>query len=110
MHQKRIKSVKIKENNDYFCGKKATENLISIINNNKINCIVKDKDRYKRLIAVCFIDKKDINGEMVKSGWALAYREYSEDYINHELYAKKQRKGIWEGGFIPPWQWRKLAK
>ena len=44
---------------------------------------------------------------MVKQGWAIAYRYYSEDYINEEYSAKKNNKGIWSGSFIEPYIWRK---
>jgi endonuclease YncB( thermonuclease family) len=47
---------------------------------------------------------------MVKSGWALAYRKYSNDYIKEEEEAKKKKIGLWAGEFIPPWKWRRLKK
>jgi endonuclease YncB( thermonuclease family) len=44
---------------------------------------------------------------MVLNGWALAYRRYSTDYVVEELTARKARRGIWRGEFVPPWEWRK---
>ena len=37
---------------------------------------------------------------MVKKGWAIAYRYYSDDYINEEEIAKKNSRGIWQGSFL----------
>ena len=78
-----------------------------LINKSQIKCTIKDKDRYGRLIAVCFSGKININAAMVREGWALAYRYYSKDYVNEEEIAKAKKKGIWQGSFIEPYIWRK---
>ena len=77
------------------------------INKNQIKCTIKDKDRYGRLIAVCFSGKININATMVREGWAIAYRYYSKDYVNEEEIAKAKKKGIWQGSFVEPYIWRK---
>jgi endonuclease YncB( thermonuclease family) len=40
---------------------------------------------------------------MVASGWAVAYRRYSLDYVADEDAA---RRNIWSGDFDMPWDWR----
>ena len=72
-----------------------------------INCKGKNKDRYGRLIAICYANEINLNSTMVKEGWAIAYRYYSDDYINEEESAKKNNRGIWEGAFLEPYIWRK---
>ena len=47
---------------------------------------------------------------MVKSGWAIAYRYYSDDYINEENFAHKNMLGIWKGEFEEPYFFRKKNK
>jgi len=47
---------------------------------------------------------------MVRRGWALAYRRYSKDYINEEEDAQGRGVGMWAGGFVVPWEWRKMSK
>ena len=64
-------------------------------------------DRYKRRISVCYAGLYDINAEMVKRGWAVAYIRYSKDYIDEEKFAKSNKIGMWQGKFINPWDWRK---
>ena len=64
-------------------------------------------DRYKRLIAVCYVGPLDINEQMVTDGWAMAYRKYSKDYVRAEEFAKARREGLWRGSFEPPWEWRR---
>ena len=74
-----------------------------------MTCQQKDIDRYKRIVAVCYMAEGqiDINGLMVEQGWALAYRKYSEDYVGQEATAKASQSGMWAGEFMRPWEWRK---
>jgi hypothetical protein len=43
---------------------------------------------------------------MVESGWALAYRHYSTDFVPAEDRARLAGRGIWQGTFEKPWVWR----
>lgn len=88
------------------CGQLAALALADEIANKVVSCQPKDRDHYGRLVAVCLVGDNDINAWMVANGWALAYRRYSHDYINEEAHASKSKIGIWQGEFIPPWDWR----
>jgi len=101
---------KDKNSKIYYCGLRATEELNNIIGNNKVTCKTKDKDRYGRLVSVCFVNGKDINATLVKNGWALAYIKYSKDYLSDENEAKNNNLGLWSGTFISPWEWRRQKK
>jgi endonuclease YncB( thermonuclease family) len=90
-----------------FCGRLAKQALISIIGDLEVRCEQRDRDRYKRIVAVCYVGSLDINREMVVGGWALAYRKYSHDYIADEEAAQKRGAGLWGMQFIPPWEWRR---
>ena len=92
------------------CGLESKKYLTNLTFNKNIRCESNDKDRYKRYIAICFVDNLNINEEMVKSGWAIAYRYYSLDYINEENFAKKNKSGIWKGEFEEPYLFRKKNK
>src|SRR3546814_777119 len=37
----------------------------------------------------------------------MAYRDYSLDYVQQEQRAAAAKVGIWEGNFVPPWEWRR---
>ena len=71
-----------------------------------MSCIRKDKDRYGRLISVCYVNGEDINALLVERGWALAYRKYSKDYVHQENQARINNLGLWSGKFTFPWEWR----
>ncbi len=72
-----------------------------------VTCKGDSRDRYDRLIAVCYIGGADINEQMVLQGWALAYRRYSTDYVRAEKAAKSLSRGMWGSQFVPPWEWRR---
>ena len=67
-------------------------------------------DRYGRLIAVCYVHGKDLNAMMVREGWALAYRDYSDKYVPQEKVARAASKAIWAMQFVPPWEWRRSKR
>ncbi len=94
----------------YNCGLKSKDFLHSLIGNQLVRCEQKDVDRYKRVVAECFVENINLNKELVRNGWALAYRHYSKDYILDEEFAAKNSLGIWKGTFIHPKKWRKLNK
>ena len=73
----------------------------------KVKCNKKDIDRYKRIVAECFVGQTNLNKELVRNGWALAYRDYSKDYIIDEEFAQENNLGLWKGTFIHPKKWRK---
>ena len=92
------------------CGRDATAALATRIGAQSVTCKGDKRDRYKRLIGVCYLEGKDLNAWMVRQGWALAYRKYSTDYIDDELAARDNRRGIWQGEFINPWEWRRRPR
>ena len=85
----------------------STDKLKKKINNKLLICKWSNKDRYKRYIAECFKDKTNLNAWMVRNGYAVAYRKYSKKFVSQEIYAKKEKLGIWSGTFIMPWDYRK---
>ncbi len=92
---------------DYPCGQISTDKLKKKINDKLLICKWTNKDRYKRYIAECFKDKTNINAWMVRNGYAVAYRKYSKKFVSHEIFAKKEKLGLWSGTFMMPWDYRK---
>ena len=98
------------EGNEWNCGLDAMIFLSNLINKKSVSCKINDIDRYKRFVAICFIDNININQLMIISGWAIAYRYYSKDFIKDEEIAKKNKLGIWRGDFEEPYIYRKNNK
>ena len=92
------------------CGRESTSALKSEISDREVTCHPKTTDRYDRVVAVCFVGGKDLSAYMVRSGWAMAYRKYSQDYVALENRAAAGKLGIWRGGFTAPWEYRKALK
>lgn len=89
------------------CGQLSKRALAHMVVGRPVKCVGNKRDRYKRLIAECFTDSRNLNRQMVFSGWALAYRQYSKAYIDAELAAKARQSGMWRSTFVPPWDWRR---
>ncbi len=89
------------------CGILAKELLISMIGNNKVKCVNEGVDRYKRILAECFVNNQSLSKFLVREGFAFAYRKYSTKFIEDEDYAKKNKKGMWSMTFEYPWDYRR---
>jgi len=102
-----IKQICEKDNIKIQCGVIAKSVLQNKIADKIPECIVKDKDRYQRLVAECFVGKESLSRFMVREGYAVAYSQYSKDFINDEKYAKENKLGIWSMNFQVPSEYRK---
>jgi len=93
----------------YECGQESKKYL-SKISKGKLSCKKITTDKYGRDISVCHNGSENINKKMVRSGWAVAYRYYTDEYAKDEDYARKNKLGIWQGRFISPRSYRKIKK
>ena len=92
------------------CGVKSKEYLEKLVLGKDISCKIVGRDKYKRSLSICYDGKVDINQEMVKAGYALAYVKYDSPYINEQKEAMSGLAGIWSGTFIEPEIYRQLKK
>ncbi len=97
-------------NKDYECGLETTNLLKKFVKNEILVCKKKSMDRYNRVVAICYKQRRDINSWLVRNGLAVAYAKYSKKYIINENDAKREKKGLWAGNFEMPWEWRKKLK
>jgi endonuclease YncB( thermonuclease family) len=105
-----IKQICEKDNIKIQCGVIAKSVLQNKIADKIPECVVKDKDRYQRLVAECFVGKESLSRFMVREGYAVAYSQYSKDFINDEKYAKENKLGIWSMNFQVPSEYRKSLR
>ena len=100
-----------KSSQPYQCGIMARQYLASLAQKTQLlDCVLKDIDRYRRLVVQCRADGQDIAAQMVRAGWAVAYRRYASDYIEDEARARAEDRGMWQGSFITPEIWRRQQK
>jgi len=66
----------------WHCGMEAASALAFKIARNWVTCQGEDRDRYGRVLAVCYaggVGGPELDAWPVSEGWALAYRRYSTD-------------------------------
>jgi len=105
-----LKQTCLKEGVKDLCGVTAKKILIDKIGNNNVECISEGKDQYKRILAECFVNNESLSSYLVRSGYAFAYRRYSQKFIPDEDYARINKFGMWSMEFNYPWDYRKSNK
>ena len=93
----------------YPCGKEAASALRSLMASGEVNCESHDVDRYHRALSTCTVNKQNINRELVRQGWAVTYATQGPafDYISEEAEARHFGRGVWQGAFEKPSDYRK---
>lgn len=97
-------------------GEEALRELKGLVLGQNVQVVLTGQKTYNR--EVCLIEKDglDINLEMVKRGYAWAYKQYlkrphASEYIEAESKARRQKLGLWQDNNpTPPWEWRKINK
>ena len=89
-----------------FCGKLSTEKLREKIGNSTVACVrEKNKDRYGRTVAECFVNEESLSSFMVKIGYACDYVRYSKGkYAKEQEYAKANKLGVWKMKYKLSWE------
>ena len=90
----------------WTCGIEARDRLQAHIEGQAVFCLSNSIDVYQRSLAKCSLEGEDLNGWMIREGWAIAYLKYSSAYQQIEDDARVNQRGLWQGAFIAPWDWR----
>ncbi len=91
-----------KNGESYQCGQISREYLKSLARRGQMLCKAWQRDKYERLLGRCHVGQIDINGQMVRDGWAVAFG----NYYAQEKQAREAGSGIWSGDFDRPREWR----
>ncbi len=97
-------------------GRRAEKHLAALVLNKVVDIKGYGFDRYGRILGEIYIDGKNVNLEMVKTGYAQVYSGkpprglYMQEYQQAENWARSSRQGIWSQGdrYISPARWRKM--
>jgi endonuclease YncB( thermonuclease family) len=90
----------------WSCGAAATKALSRLIAGRRVECEARGHDKYGRTLGICFVDGRDINAEMVRTGLAWAFVKYSTTYVEAEAEARALKVGIWQSETEPAWAYR----
>lgn len=93
---------------EWQCGKAARAALEKRLLEPGLVCKAQTKDKYGRALATCSTRQTaDIAGAQVRDGMAISHDYYGvRDYPDEEDAARLAKRGIWQGSFAPPSEWR----
>lgn len=97
-------------------GEEAERVLTQKVLGKMVRLEILDIDQYKRIVSRVILNGRDINREMVREGWAWAYKQYlqspyASEYIGAEKQARTARLGLWQqSNPQPPWEFRKTHR
>ncbi|HEV2124285.1 MAG TPA: thermonuclease family protein [Chloroflexota bacterium] len=86
----------------WACGQEAADQLKRLVTGRELRCDPVGTDQHDRTLARCYQGGVDINRIMVESGYAVAYRKYSSEFVAAEEEAKAAKRGIWASTFELP--------
>jgi endonuclease YncB( thermonuclease family) len=90
-------------------GKTSREQLASMVFGRNVYVVDSGRDRYGRWIGRLYVDGIDVNRQMVATGMAWHYAQYSKDtsLATIQGQAQAQRVGLWsQPNPVPPWEFR----
>jgi endonuclease YncB( thermonuclease family) len=101
----------------WSCGAAATKYAAELAGGATVECTIIGLDKYHRLLGSCSVldamgrrEEPSINTRMVTAGLAVAYRQLSQAYVGAEDEARAAKRGLWQGEFEMPWDYRARHK
>lgn len=97
-------------------GEEASRALESKISGRNVKVDIIAVDLYRRMVGIIYLDGRNMNLEMVREGWAWAYRQYldrpyASEFLDAEKKARAKRLGLWQQpNPVPPWEFRKSLR
>ena len=97
-----------KDGAEWSCGIEARNALARILkNSNPLRCVGDGVDKFGRQLARCETsDGKDVTAEMLRLGFAVSNDAFFGHYAKAQSEARDQKRGIWQGSFENPRDYR----
>lgn len=92
------------------CGQDASAALRLFIGPREVACEARGEDRFGRTLGRCWAGREEINAWLVREGWAVAYTRYSWRYLPQQVLAWWEGRGLWQGSFEAPEDWRRAQQ
>lgn len=105
----RLSDIDAPESGQAF-GSRAKQALSDLVYRQRVRAVEVDRDRYGRLVARVYVGELDVNAELVRTGMAWVYRQYSRDaaLLTLEAEARAAKRGLWaDASPVPPWEYRR---
>ncbi|NQU72000.1 MAG: thermonuclease family protein [Rhodospirillales bacterium] len=91
---------------DYDCGHVSKTALMDLVAGVEISCVPRAPVGAGMRRATCYANGYDLAEGMAHTGWAMAMPRGGGKYLRIERQAERSRRGLWQGKFIPPWDWK----
>lgn len=88
------------------CGSWVESQVSGLFDGKTATCDGRERDRYDRLIATCYVDGADMGRTLVTAGLARAFLFYSDEYAVDEKGAAVAGRGIWQFTMMEPAAYR----
>jgi micrococcal nuclease len=111
-HKVRLNGIDAPEKAQPF-GAKSKARLGELVAGKDVVVDWKENDQYGRILGTVYMDKLNVNKQMISDGFAWFYRKYSKssELAAAEAGAKAAKRGLWvDANPTPPWDFRKSAK
>ena len=92
----------------YNCGREAAMWLKNWIGDNELECHVIRQNTKGDMEGTCSYGPYDLGAALVNAGWAVANVNVTDIYYPYEMQAQENTRGLWQGQFYMPWDWRKM--
>ncbi len=87
----------------WSCGEEAKRQLAQMIGGRAISCRGDQPDQHGRVLGTCSVNGRNLNSDMVASGYAVSF---GARYGREEREARDAKRGLWSGDFQRPQDWR----
>jgi endonuclease YncB( thermonuclease family) len=93
---------------EWHCGREARRRLAEFVSKGGVACKPQGQDRYGRTLAVCSAGNiPDVGEVLVREGYAVNYAFSNGGYPAAEREAQAAGRGVWQGEFERPQDWRR---
>lgn len=97
-----------KQGRSYPCGKEAALWLKNWVSSYEVECRIMKQDSKGNMVGTCVLGDYDIGAALINAGWVVVTTQAYDIYGPYEQQAQENRRGLWQGNFYRPADWRKI--
>ncbi len=88
------------------CGRAAAAMVLETVRDKPLICKGDTKNPQGELLAICQLNGAELNSELVRAGWVLAYPRHTVRYLLEEKEASSAKRGLWQAISGTSLDWR----
>jgi len=90
----------LRDGSSWDCGREARWAARSRVADHWVECVERGRGPGGEIFALCYlggVGGPELNAWLVEQGWAMAARDYAQDYVAAEEQARAEGLGLWRG-------------